>query len=1102
MSSLHLPRVVSQRGKSSLEVERENFERRQTNAIHKAINSQETPVKEKHVRNTILGSFQDGGASMFWTITGKLPLQGNPIVCWKFCHVLHKLMRDGHQHVVHDSMKYRSHLKDLGKLWGHLKEGYGKLIAAYCRFLIQRLNFHRKFPRIPGNLTMSDDQFNKICGTDVNNYFEFSIDMLDLLDEIIHLQQNVFGSLDMSRANSMTTAGQCRLAPLILAILDSCQLYDYLVKSLFRLHASLTPDTLAGHRERFLNGYKKLKQFYHSSSNLQYFKTLVQVPSLPEEPPNFLMASDFSKHVKPVAVVPQEADPEPEQDLDTPDDSLLDLSNPQQPDQFDQTFGQNNMGSFNFNGRPPEPDERDLLIDRLQKEIEQLKEELQRVKAEDQRVILSLKDEINKLEKILSELRLSADKALKENDSLKKEVEEARVAVIAAEKLGDAEKQSKANQEKFQKMKDIYSKLREEHVQLLRTHAEASKQLTADKTALEEKEQIIKESKLENERLEKERNAVQETLQKSADDVTQQLSIVEVAKSQLEIDKQELENKVQDLENCKVTLDSELHESHEAASTLTAQLLEAQQAMEQKEQQLGAQLADLQGQLALTLEEKNKNEGSLGGQLSDLQKKFDFTLAERLAAEDKLSQDIQSLQQRLEQTEKDGLETQAKLKENIDELHRKLLGSCVAEGKIIIKDALEQHDNPTHTTVTCTAEYLLLRAEPALSSLKKLKSSYDVYNTDKKELEELVSNINEFSHHLGDCIIHGFATSHSAQIEPGLQLASICKDVGVSGVELLDSVEKRSDVTSQIDKTVQQVNNLVKLAEDLLPKMEDVKAEEIGDLVDKEMSSTTAAIEAAAAKIEEMLKKTREVTTGTELEVNERILDACTALMIAIKELMEQSRDLQREIIAQGRGTSSAKDFYKKNHRWTEGLLSAAKTVGFGASSLMESADRVVKGEGKFEELIVFAQDIAASTAQLVVASKVKADKNSKTLGLLSNASKRVNNATGNVVASAKTGSQVIEDQGLMDFSKMTLYQTKKMEMEAQVKVLELENELKKERMRLGELRKQHYQLAGESEGWEVDQEIDESEGDHSAPLTLADLGVPDWAEPWDSDML
>ena len=42
----------------------------------------------------------------------------------------------------------------------------------------------------------------------------------------------------MSRANSMTSSGQCRLAPLIVCILDSCPLYDFIVKVLFRLHSS------------------------------------------------------------------------------------------------------------------------------------------------------------------------------------------------------------------------------------------------------------------------------------------------------------------------------------------------------------------------------------------------------------------------------------------------------------------------------------------------------------------------------------------------------------------------------------------------------------------------------------------------------------------------------------------------------------------------------------------------------------------------------------------------------------------------------------------------------------------------------------------------
>ena len=79
-----------------------------------------------------------------------------------------------------------------------------------------------------------------------------------------------------------------------------------------------------------------------------------------------------------------------------------------------------------------------------------------------------------------------------------------------------------------------------------------------------------------------------------------------------------------------------------------------------------------------------------------------------------------------------------------------------------------------------------------------------------------------------------------------------------------------------------------------------------------------------------------------------------------------------------------------------------------------------------------------------------------------------VSEATGQVVASAQSGSQ-LRRQGSerLDYSKLSLTQAKRLEMESQVKALELEKELEMERTRLAELRKVHYHLAGASEGWE-----------------------------------
>jgi len=93
--------------------------------------------------------------------------------------------------------------------------------------------------------------------------------------------------------------------------------------------------------------------------------------------------------------------------------------------------------------------------------------------------------------------------------------------------------------------------------------------------------------------------------------------------------------------------------------------------------------------------------------------------------------------------------------------------------------------------------------------------------------------------------------------------------------------------------------------------------------------------------------------------------------------------------------------------------------------SYREAADKVSQKGGKFEELVVCAQEIAGSTAQLVVASKVKADRTSKHLPPLGEASKQVTECTGRVVASAKSAAQMIEDASKCNLKQVLLYQKK-----------------------------------------------------------------------------
>jgi huntingtin interacting protein 1 len=89
----------------------------QTISVGKALNSYEMPVKSKHLRTCIIATYHSNGGHPFWAIAIRQPLQENRITAWKFCHVLHKLLREGHPLVPQHSMRHRGMISELGKLW-------------------------------------------------------------------------------------------------------------------------------------------------------------------------------------------------------------------------------------------------------------------------------------------------------------------------------------------------------------------------------------------------------------------------------------------------------------------------------------------------------------------------------------------------------------------------------------------------------------------------------------------------------------------------------------------------------------------------------------------------------------------------------------------------------------------------------------------------------------------------------------------------------------------------------------------------------------------------------------------------------------------------
>ncbi|XP_069475736.1 huntingtin-interacting protein 1-related protein [Ambystoma mexicanum] len=1006
-------RVLSRRAGHGLETDRETFDKNQSISISKAINAQEAPLKEKHARRIILGTHHEKGAFTFWSYAIGLPLPSSAILSWKFCHVLHKVLRDGHPNVLQDCQRHRSNVREIGDLWGHLHDRYGQLVNIYAKLLLNKMSFHLKHPEFPANLEVSDEVLDKAAGTDVNNIFQLTVEMFDYMDFELRLAESVSRQLNTAVAVSQMSAGQCKLAPLIQVIQDCSHLYHYTVKLMFKLHSCLPPDTLQGHRDRFHEQFHSLRTFFKRASEMLYFKRLIQIPRLPDNPPNFLRASALAEHVKPVVVIPSEASEPPE---DEEPESLIEISTAQpveQPvveDLFVQNFG------------PPNgmvKDDRDFQIENLKSEIEMLRAELEKMKLEAQRYITQLKGQINSLEAELEEQRKQKQKALVDNEHLRDELENLKKLRLENEKTQvlytEAEKKVQATEVRYNKLKEKHGELIKTHAGLLRKNADTSKQLTVTQQNQEEVARI------------------KEQLEFQMDQVKRESEMkLEDQSFQLEQLKQDLESRVAELGRLQQTLSS----SEQTGSQLNTRVeaLEAEKdslrsTVTAKDSELLSIKAAVEESEALLRQEKDRNAQEV--------KRLHGQLTEQKAQE-------QNLHQKL-----------------LDDQFSIIQGT-VSEAENIIQDAIAKLDDPLHIRCTSSPDYLISRAESALDSVTSLENGHAKYVENMTDAAALVAALAQFSHLTADTIVNGSATSHLAPTDHADRLTDSCRDCGNQTLQYLNELKHKLSLKSADPADVRRtLQSILYLGQELRPKSLDIKQEELGDMVDKEMAATSAAIEDAVRRIEEMMNQARQGSSGVKLEVNERILKSCTELMKAIKLLVITSTDLQKEIVESGRGAATPQDFYAKNSRWTEGLISASKAVGWGATQLVESADRVVLHTGKYEELIVGSHEIAASTAQLVAASKVKADKHSKNLTRLQQCSRNVNELAANVVASTKSGQEQIEEKDTMDFSGMSLIKLKKEEMEAQVKVLELESKLQNERIRLGEVRRKHYALAG-----------------------------------------
>ena len=694
------------------------------------------------------------------------------------------------------------------------------------------------------------------------------------------------------------------------------------MKLLFLLHQHLPPDTLSGHTSRFFQQFSKLGKFYNSCRNLQYFKYLVQVPSLPDNPPNFLVASEIHSHVTPVAVVPDVVD-------DLVDDSASEMG-----------------GASNISG--PLVEERERYIDQLLAEIESLQgrvTQLEDGKARHEELLRSADERLREERLVQDKLRGEIVSNQAEMAGLTQLLQEAQAV---QQSVSERDDKNKSLEEKFRKLKDVYQKLREEHIALLRQKADVDKKLSnADITkadALKSKE--IMEKQLAE--VLTQVSAMKETAALSENEQSKQIHNLQATNISLTTKLADLENDSRQKEEAALTLEKELQDR----DTELAQLKVINSDAGQNKHNLECEVAEL---TARTRELQQSHQGD--------------------------AEIIQELKNQLEnQTEALAVKVAT-----IKDLTEKRATSDAGrrERSVAVLEAVRRLEDVE--SLTCSGQTLL----DVCSSLRRdVRADQDPVLLSHHAALVWVSCVSLSSlscppnSHLS-LQIHGRGLANTCpSIDTG---AALCHTTDLVMKECRELVETPASSSDGLLTAMDQVELSCREALKSLGQETD-----LADLVALEISAMDVAIEEAAAKIEELLEASRQKDTGAKLEVNEAVLDSCTGLVKAIRELVKKSKLLQTEIISDRGAGVTDQEYYKKNSRWTEGLISAAKAVGLGAKLLVDAADRfemifnraisnhhhhhgrVVMGSGKFEEIMVASQDVAASTAQLVIASRVK----------------------------------------------------------------------------------------------------------------------------------
>ncbi|KXJ94108.1 ANTH domain-domain-containing protein [Microdochium bolleyi] len=1027
--------------------------------IKKATSPEESAPKRKHVRSCIVYTWDHKSAQSFWAGLKVQPILADEVQTYKALITIHKVLQEGHPQTLREAMANRSWIDSLNRgMSGEGMRGYAPLIREYVYFLLAKLSFHQQHPEFNG--TFEYEEYVSLKATnDPNEGYETIMDLMTLQDKIDQFQKLIFSHFRNVGNN------ECRISSLVPLVAETYGIYKFITSMLRAMHSTTGDDeALEPLRGRYDAQHYRLVKFYYECSNLRYLTSLITIPKLPQDPPN-LLADDENAPALPAR---------PKQEIERQPTPVQQPKN-DEPDQIAEFW----QGEIERQNKEYEDQQRVLqerqqqsLLAQQQAQMQAQRdfEEQQRRLAEqqqrEQEALLAQQAQWQTQGRLaeLEQENLNA-RAQYERDQLMLQQYDQRVKALESElgqiqasygqQMTSKDDQIRALQEqvntwrsKYEALAKLYSQLRHEHLDLLQKFKSVQLKAASAQEAIERREKLEREIKTKNLEL-------ADMIRERDRALHDRDRLTGSNKDELEKLKRELRmalDRADNLERAKGNeLSSMLSKYNREMADLEEALRTKSRALEEAQNNMRSGSSDLERLLQDKEEELEVYKASLDQALVEL-----TTLRESQGATD------------------EALDS-ALYGANLDRINH-MIDSVLEAGVARVDDALYELDSSMQAgNQNASPAYVLSQIEKASANATEFATAFNDFLADIPNADHanVIKTINVFSGAIADVCSNTKGLTRLAtddkktdQLMNGARVAAqstIRFFRGLLSFQLVDrEAEEKQDVVINSNIDVQMnLQTLNKLVETFAPgfgKLATNKGD-IGDLVDSELSKAADAIAAAAARLAKLKNKPRDKYSTYELKVHDSILDAAMAITNAIARLIKAATVTQQEIVQAGRGSSSRTAFYKKNNRWTEGLISAAKAVATSTNTLIETADGVLSNRNSPEQLIVASNDVAASTAQLVAASRVKAGFMSKNQDDLEQASKAVGAACRALVRQVQALiKERSNEEDSVDYGALGAHEFKVREMEQQVEILKLENSLSAARRRLGEMRKISYQ--------------------------------------------